>query len=362
MVLIALWPCVLYERSNIEYIQQPSNRLITIFFAVYIIATIVSIPEIIQSIQDNLILLLTDEDAGVEIYKEKTQGGNGALSSIIGPFSALHNLFKDTAVFLFFYYLTQKEKKKIVIVLMLLIFIISMVSSVAAGGRTKFVLLFLSMAVSFFTFYKYWDKKTYNRIKKTVVFFIIIVSIPFVALTFSRFAYRYDNGGMIGGIADYTGQAPIVFNQYALDAGGTRNGDRTATFFKKILGYNPPKDFWEGRLKYSSMRLSDHDLSTFVGDFVLDFGPEVAFLLFFSFSTLFMILTRTRTRAISFPKLYLLYFAMCVCAQGSQYLFSYSYKDNMVVCAFIFMYFVFLFDFNIQKQNKNTLYLHINLK
>lgn len=347
MIVIALWPCIIYERSNVEYIRRPSKGLIYVFFTIYIIATLVSIPEIIQSIQDNLFLLLTDEDAGVEIYKEKFQeSGKPTLSSFIGPFSAIRNLFKDTSVFVFFYYLTLEEKKKIVIFTMIVIFLITMVSSVAAGGRTKFVLLFYSMIISYFTFYKYMDVKTYHSIKKVVFLFIILVSIPFMALTFSRFGFRTDNGGMLGGIVDYSGQAPLVFNQYALDAGGTRNGDRTATFFKKMLGLNPPEDFLEGRQKYSNMKLSDHDLSTFVGDFVLDYGPEFAFLLFVFFSLLFLQLTRTKSHVIGFHKLFLLYFIMCVCSQGSQYLFAYSYNDNIAIVAFVFMYVVFWIDGN----------------
>lgn len=350
MLIIAMWPCLTYERKKITLIQRPSDSLVYGFFIVYIVATIFSIPESIDNLQNNLIYLLTDSGAGVEIYAEKTSGSASkssiGLSSLIGFFSAIHNLFKDISVFVLFYYLTFKNKKTWLIILMFLIFVIDLAGSVASGGRTKFMLLVFSMVVSFFTFYKFWEKKTLSQIKKIMMFFIIIVSIPFVALTVSRFGYRADSGGTLGGTVDYAGQAPLVFNYYALEEKSTREGDRTASVFKRMLGYDAPLDFWEGRTKHSNMTLSDHDFSTFVGDFVLDYGPVAAPFIFLLVSMLFTSLTKTKDNRISFHKLFLLYFAMCVCIQGSQYLFAYAYKDNLVIFAFAFMYIIFRVDGN----------------
>ena len=109
--------------------------------------------------------------------------------------------------------------------------------------------------------------------------FVIVISLPIVAILVSRF----DNlVGSIGGFSRwYVGQGSLYFNNFALDAGGTRNGDRTFNLVKRIIDSDTPKNYVERREKYHNLNVDDDIFTTFVGDFVIDFGPYLAVVMFF---------------------------------------------------------------------------------
>ena len=86
----------------------------------------------------------------------------------------------------------------------------------------------------------------------------------------------------------YYGQSFLNFNNYGLDAGGIRYGDRTANFFKSFLFDDVPHNFVERREKYSHLKIDDYYFYTFVGDFTIDYGPILAVLLFYNFFCYFL--------------------------------------------------------------------------
>ena len=103
---------------------------------------------------------------------------------------------------------------------------------------------------------------------------------------------------------------------------------------------------------------SCHQFPTFVGDFVIDFGPIIPIFIFIFFSFLFTKLSKPIRRTISFHQLILIYFVMIVCVKGSMYLFVFSFTDNYKILAFIFAYCLFAFTRSsapsyIEKENHN---------
>lgn len=181
-------------------------------------------------------------------------------------------------------------------------------------------------------------------VRGVLVGLAICIAIPFIALSISRFGER--EGGLSGGLIYYIGEAPYYFNDYAFDADGGRHGDRTCNVFKKLVGISSPNGIFDVRDAHPTLDIDDSLFTSFVGDFVIDFGLLITALLFIIFSILFTRLTPTNApNTLPFHRLILIYFAMSVCMQGGMYLFSYSFEGNLQILAILFFYGVFLLDY-----------------
>ena len=341
MMYIFLIPVFKYEKANVFRIKRPSTQLVQLFLAVYGICALVLLPNILSSLQEGITLLLLDSEGGSELYEsahmdyEKRSAG---VSGIYGMFSIFYNTFSDVAKFFSFYYLTVKNKKKILILLFCIVFIIDLLYPISQGGRTDVVMNMFSMIMALMLFYPFYSGRVQKVTKSMSVVLLTIVAIPFMALTISRFGEK--DSGTSGGILMYAGQAPLNFNINALDVGGTRNGDRTINLFKQFIFENIPEDVDEVRAKYQHLKMDDSIFSTYVGDFVLDYGPIGAFVVFVCLSLYLNSKIRIVNRTISFRALLLVYFILCVAMQGGMYLFYYSFVRNLRIMAIIFTYFL----------------------
>ncbi len=154
------------------------------------------------------------------------------------------------------------------------------------------ILLFFG---SYFLFKEQLSKTVRYTMKTIGIVLLSFVFVVMAALTISRFALS--EGGAYFQVERYIGQANLNFNNYCLDAGGIRYGDRTCNVFKKLLLFdNVPNDIMSTRAKYSHMKIDDGSFYTFVGDFVLDFGPIFGALILIIFSILFCLLTKPKKR------------------------------------------------------------------
>lgn len=355
MFFLMLLPSIKYEQASVMYIQMPSNLFLYLFLFGYAVTSIVVLPKSLNTLQTGLILLFSDIDAGQELYllsRESYVASDRSISGIYGLFSILHGVFRDIAVFFFFYYVSLKNRKKSYLIFYFIVLLVNVLISISSGGRTPFMMNLYLMVVGFFIFYHYWDISTQKIAKRVSTITLIVVSIPFIVLTISRFGDRDHTGGTIGGILSYAGQAPLNFNLYTMDANGIRNGDRTLNEFKTILGFDVPNDIRSVRFKYRYMKMDDSKFTTFVGDFVLDFGPYVALIIFIFLSMLFIHLTKSTGNSIPFHRLLIIYFTLVIVLQGSMYLFNYSFMGNWTIIAFIIMYFALYLDFKAQTKRK----------
>lgn len=192
--------------------------------------------------------------------------------------------------------------------------------------------------------------RTKKWVRSILVILAISISIPFIALSISRFGQK--EGGLSGGLVYYIGEAPYYFNNYAYDADGGRCGDRTCNVFKKILGLSSPDGILDVRDAYPALEIDDSLFTSYVGDFVIDFGLIPSAILFILFSILFTRLTPTNgPNIIPFHRLILIYFAMSVCMQGGMYLFNYSFEGNLQIIAILLFYGIFLMDYLIRHSS-----------
>ncbi len=358
MLYMFLSPVFKYEKSNVTRVITPSKKIIEIFLLVYSFCAIIIIPNTIGSLGEGISLLLLDSSAGNDLYRESLENNSytvreSGVSGVYGLISVIYGAFRDIFKFVFFYYLTLKNKKKVYVILFCIVTIVDLLDPLSKGGRTAVIMNLFSLLMALTLFWPFYSKTLKKILKKSVLVLTIIVSVPFMALTISRFGHR--DYGTSGGMLSYAGQATLNFNLKALDAGGTRNGDRTINLFKQFIFDDIPRNINEVRMKYRHLKMDDSIFSTYVGDFVLDYGPIGAFIIFIILSLYFNNKIRIRNKTISFRSLFLIYFILCVAMHGGMYLFYYSFMGNLHIIAFIFMYVVFYIDHS-RKNNIEYLY------
>lgn len=338
MLMLALSPAIKLHRSPVIKIKDPHSKALLIPCYIAILCICVQIPSILSNFNSNFVSILTDSDAGKDAYLEAFENSKSAGSAIRNLPAVLYNMLYDCTVFIFFFLLTRKDKNIIFLVLLFLSIIIGMIIPVMDGRRGSVIKCGLTILAGYMLFRQFISIKIDRIIKISGIIITAIVAIPIIAITISRFSDRKNGTDTSGYVYWYIGQANIYFNNYALDAGGTRNGDRTFNMVKRLLSSDTPKNYTERREKYKKLKIDDDFYTTFVGDFVLDFGPLGAFIIFVAFNSWAIIQIRPRCGIIKLHQLLLVYFALCVSLQGGMTLFMYSDTGNLSLGAMMLLY------------------------
>ena len=155
----------------------------------------------------------------------------------------------------------------------------------------------------------------------------------------------------------YAGQENLYFNNFGLDNGGLRYGDRTFPLFKKMLGFeNVPDNFWERRSKYPNLQINDEVFIGFIGDFTLDFGPFITPFIFIFFTIFILNKTIIRNKVILFHQLILLHFVMCLCMLGGMKLYPFSDVGGnlqLIIYFLAFLFFRLVYAYSLKRQRKS---------
>lgn len=341
--LIATSPILKYNSRNITSISQPGRNLRKIISYTYIITSLSRIPYMVSHIQDGLLQIMIDSSVGSEIYlnalDEAADGGSG-VSSL---FSILAGALSGVGMLLFFYELTEVNPNKKMLVGLGVSTFISVIGPIADGFRGGTVLQLFGILITYFAFRKFLSSKINSIVKKIGIVFMVVISVPVVIMTISRFGERSE--GALGSIACYAGQENLNFNNYGLDANGIRYGDRTINLVKRVFFDNVPKNYMERRAKYPHMKMNDSVYYTFVGDFTLDFGPIGAAIIIILFNLLVNQI-KIRNGTLEFHDLIIISLVMQICAKGAMTSFSFSDTGNIS----LIMYFILYYAFKIEKK------------
>lgn len=356
MVLLFIWPVIRYDRDEVKAIQIPSNWILYVFLLLYGIATALSLPSRLSEFQDGMAVLFSSDMGGANLYDERAMemGGEGpkdnSLSGLWGMFCVFRTAFSDVGILIFFFYLSLPNKSRWIVIYFGLVFFLDLFLCFAVGGRTPFVTNLLTYGLSFFLFRNYWTPKIRYWANRVSLIVLALSAIPFSILSSSRFGGNLHQGGTLGGIVVYAGQSVLNFDKYAFYVSDVRNGDRTVNLLKSWMGYDVPSGVLDARMKYWYMDLGDESFSTFVGDFVLDFGLLVTMLIFGCLSFALMRITKVSSSTMNFHQMVALFFVLCVSTQGSMYLFNYSFESNWKIIGFVLAYMVFLFDYGLMRR------------
>ena len=338
VLYLFIQPVTRYNETN--RIHRPNMTILKGYIILYIISALLTLPNTLAHIQEGLFLIMTSEEGGAELYN-LSKDGVADHSLFVGLTSAVFNIISDFGVLLFYYYLTLSRRNKLLTIGLVISPFISILYSLSSGLRTEATMKLLIIVTTYFLLKPNIDNKIRKIISLAGFMLIGLVVVVMSILTYSRF--RNFSGGVSYEVERYIGCANLNFNNYGLDAGGIRYGDRTANEFKRILQFdNVPKDLMATRDKYHSMKIDDASFVTFVGDFTLDYGPFFGAAILICFTFLMKRLTWVpKGKPIHFHQLVLVYLVMSISVQGGMYLFYYSYKQNYVLIAYLLTYFIF---------------------
>ncbi len=355
MLMLASLPVLVYDQNKIEEIQKPSTIFLNVFSIIFIIATLTQIPSIISDFRINIVKLLTVSSAGQELYKDAMDNsvstGDGNISNLAAIISGA---FSNIGILLFFYYLTIKKPNKLILIGLFVSSIVILLSYISLGQRGLIVEILYIIILTYFILRKFFSEKINKIVKRVGIFIVLAAAVPLIAITNSRFDDTL--GGSLSSVYYYVGQENLYFNNYGLDDGGIRYGDRTFPLFKRMLGFdNVPANFWERREKYPDLIINDEVFIGFVGDFTLDFGPFVAPIIFIVFTLFALNSTKLRNGTLQFHQLILIHFVMCICMLGGMKLFSFSdVGGNLQLILYFIAYFIFKLDYKILEKRKNS--------
>lgn len=336
MLRICMIPVTRFDAQTTK-IEAPNMTILSYVSWFIIGCTVLQIPSLIDQLSTSGISnLLSDSDLGKELYSESMAEAEESGAKIENLLSIFSGAFADISVLLLYYHLTLKEKKRALIIGLLLALGLNLISPIICGQRSGVILFLLTIVSGYFLFRKYFQDKIRHWIDIAGISLMIVIFIPVFAITASRFDSR--DSGSIGSIVYYVGQAPLNFNNYGLDDGGTRHGDRTLNLVKRIFDSSTPKNYVERRDKYPNLHIDDNVFYTYVGDFTIDFGPIWGTLILLLITAVITHTTRAKENAITFHQLLLIFLTLCVVVQGSFYLFAYADTNGLKIIVLLLLY------------------------
>ncbi len=336
MLMIALSPTIYHHLNPPNEIIDPNTRVLKITSVIIIVSALLLIPDIISNFGKGLLKLFVDSDAGNDAYLEQLESVEDSGSAIRNIPAIIFNALADLGVFFAFYFMTLKKKNYWLIIGLLISVLISILLTISQGLRGGVIISILTTIVGYLLFMRYMSHRIKRAFRVIGISIVIAIAFPLTAITMSRFGdYKVDVSGIMNW---YIGQGSLYFNNYGLDAGGIRNGDRTMYLVKRMIDPDTPVNLYARRDKYNNLKIDDYYFYTFVGDFTIDYGPVVAFVIFVVFNFIVLLLIRPRDGTIQLYQMLLLYFTMCICMQGGMTLFYYSDFTGLRIVVTLMLY------------------------
>lgn len=341
MLMIALSPTIALHRQCPKVLTDAHSRIIPLIGITTIVAGLMQVPDLFSDTGTGLIRLVTDSEAGKDAYEETVNSTNESGNSINNLASIIFNALYDISIFIFFYLLSRPKKNWIILIGLSITMLVGIIQPLLNGLRGPVILGLSTIIMAYFLFKQFFSN-TVRKVGKYIgIFFITLTLIPIATITFSRFGQEEQGGSednILNHLYWYVGQGSLYFNNYGLDDGGIRYGDRTFNFAKRLIDSNASHNYVERRATFKELDINDELFVTFVGDFTIDFGPIIALVIFIVFNAFVILQTRTKNKEIRPCQLLLLYFSMCICMQGGMSLFSYSDTSNLKIIAFMALY------------------------
>lgn len=338
---IGLVPILKFQADGSIPIRRPSMFYIHLICFICIVSSLIDIPSAIINFTSGMRSLLIDSAAGADLYASSQVNAGDAGHGVSNLSAIISGALSGIKYLMLIYYLTLENKRSWIVLGLVLSCFMGIISGVSVGQRGAIIEPLLIIISTFFFLKKYLNKRCKIIFRYLGIFVIILLSIPLILITISRF----DNNKTtpVDSVLFYTGQANLYFNNFALDDNGIRYGDRIVPLFKKLLLFqNVPNNFIERRNKYPNLYVNDEVFITYVGDFAIDFGPVVAFILLVSLSFSITRNTKNHNNEYYFHQIVLLHMVLYICTMGGLKLFSFSdIAGNLKLIVYLLTYFCF---------------------
>lgn len=338
MLIAFLGPFLFFDESKVERIKLPNIKILDIFSTIIIFLSIFSIsfyaPTVLQILQGDLGALRDALYAGGEAYFEE---------GIVNTIASVGSSFYVFALLLFFIYVCIGGSK-MRIALLFISSLSNIVHVLAFVGRDGVVYWIFAFCFLFCLFRPYLHLDTIKRIKKMSLIFGVILIIPFMMISVSRFK---EGMGAGNSIVHYMGQPYIYGTLYfGIDNPPVSIGQAFPLFYE-FTGIPMPEDDggWEegGTVSYV--------FGTFLKSLYSSLGGYFGLIFLCILSGFFFMIKfgkSTDTLAFSNLFIYILYFE--VLAQGVFYFRQYTRGGNL----FILLCLLFAFTFSIIQKSSST--------
>ena len=354
MIILVCIPIFKMEGKNreVKNIVPPDMRMFNTVCILLILLSLYRVNHVFAETRDGLILLFLDSSAGEEMYGKTISGlitnkQMGGIREGIDYIAVLSNTAKTILPFFWMYYLTLKRKNKWIFGFLSFSVLLSPLASIASGLRYEIGVFIVKQLAVFVFILPFLPKRHKRAIRNAFLVIIILLLVPFMLVTVSRSSGRYEK--TVFGIERYLGESFIRFNNYGLNAGGVRAGDRCVPVFKQLLGMETAPNYASRISKYREMKMDESVFSTFVGDFTLDFGPLLATLIFVIISFLFLKYLHPIDHRIMFYQFVLLYVLLEILLGFFLFLYADSF-GNLRLITFLCLAVLF------QRAQKTKLY------
>jgi len=357
MLIIALLPAIRYHNNQAKQIEAPSSMILYVLSVIIILSAIALFPNIISNLGEGLVKLVTDTDAGKDAYEEQLKNAADSGSGIANIPAIIFNALSEIAIFLFFYFMTLKRKNVWLVSGLGFAIVVAILLPIMAGQRSLVIYTVLTVILGYFFFKQFFQDILRKVMRYVGIIAIALTMVPVIAITVSRFS-QYRQSTITDYVNWYIGQGNIYFNNYALDDNGIRYGDRTLNLVKRAISPNASVNYVERRDTFSNLYVNDDIFTTFVGDFTIDYGPVLAFLIFVVFNSWVLLKTRVQDDKIKIQQAILLYFTMCVCMQGGMTLFTFADTANLkMFCMFALYAYLVSYDIIVAKFPRHIEYV-----
>lgn len=350
MIILAIYPILALKEKKLQQISSPTPLLFNTVCIIIIFFSFAKFPSTLLSIKENFLAIIIDESAGAQAYGASTGGYVSKSASEGDIVSIISGMCCGVSMSFLCYYLTKKKKNKLILLGLILSSLMMPLYGITNGSRSGiasfiinfiFILIFIRGTIS---------KEIRQKIYRYFSIAAVILLIPFFTVTLSRRSGDLEMSVL--SIERYFAEGPLRFNNYGLDAGGIRYGDNTIVAFKKVAGLDPAM-YYKGRLmKYRNMKIDESVFYTFVGDFTLDFGPLVAFMIFILLAIIFRRLLYIRKGKFEFWQYLLAYVLITSCL--GYYQFPYGRETgNVQLIMFLLLIILFWCDSKINRYSHN---------
>ena len=337
MLIISIRPTFNFSPKYISAIEIPKPKLLNFICLFFCVFSISSLFKVFPNLQTGLVDLLIDPSYAADQYAISTyERMNQVRSSDINIIAIIGNISNKITPFLFFCYLLQKNKNKIIFTMLCLCLIITPLEGIANASRMSIVTSFFLYGLLYIFFFPYLNKLIRQKLKKVFFIIFVVFGLFFLIISIGRNNTASGNTNLIYGFARYFSEGPLIFNNYCLDAGGTRSGEYTFAI-QHIHERSKQPNESELRDRFRNLKIDSSRFYTYVGDFTLDFGPLGAFLIFIIFFFMVYNPSIIKKRTMTFPQMILLFILIKFCGGFYQYQFSMS-TGNATLLMLILLY------------------------
>lgn len=283
IIISLIYPLLKIDYDKIVELKLPSLKLINPICIFIIICAVYQLATGLQDVKQGLTLMLIDSSNALDAYIDTTEANMSrkALSGSVNIIGFLVTTGMSFSMLFFFLYILYPNKNKKIVVGLIIAVMANPIMSVASGSREKVITTLVLFCFMCFLLNPLMDSKIRKVISVLSLTSFGLFGLFFVIISFARARGNMEN--LFLGFESYFGMSYIVFDQRCFFAEGTREGNWVSPLLNVLLG---GKTYSQEALrdKYASLGVDNGIFYTFVGDFVLDYGPILAFLFLICFS------------------------------------------------------------------------------